>query len=315
MSFFGSLDRRRWVTALVTLALAFLCGHIMQTVLADQPTTATYETAPDAAPQMQSGEEPKALPLPPAATLIPILQRPPVLPDRVGKPYALKEKTSCTPKLMVDAAPAATLRVRLEAPCHKNTRVLVTQAGIAGWAMTDANGFLQLRLPALSVRPLIKVEIEDQTRLATAKVPHAAEFQHVAIQWVGQQALRINAYEFGAQKSQFGHVWSGAPKSPARAARGSGGFLTRLGDGAGESAEIYSFQAGQASTRGVVRLVVEAEVTKQNCGKEVRATALQSSPIGALSPTEVALAMPQCDRIGEIVRLQNLFQDMRLAGR
>ena len=219
MSFFASLDKRRWITALVTLALAFLSGHIMQTVLADKSTTATYETAPDAAPQLQSGEEPKALPLPPAGTLIPILQRPPVLPERVGKPHALNEKTGCTPKLIVDAAPAATLRIRLEAPCHYNTRVLVSQADIAGWAKTDAKGILQIRRPALSARPLVKVEIKGLTRVAATKVPDAAGFQHVAIQWAGQQALRINAYEFGAQKSQFGHVWSGAPKSPSRAAR------------------------------------------------------------------------------------------------
>ena len=315
MRFFASLDKRRWGMVLATLALAFLCGHIMQTVLTDGSDFAIIDEGPDAAPELKKDEEPRALPVPPAATLVPILQRPPVLPERVGEPHAKLEDTGCTPRLAVDAAPAATVRIQLEAPCHAQKRVLIRQGNVAAWAITDADGALLLRMPALSGRPVIKVALDGRNLVGSTNVPDADAFRHVAILWSGEQALRINAYEFGAQKSQFGHVWSGAPKSPSRAARGSGGFMTRLGDGEGEAVEIYSFPAGQSATRGIVRLVVEAETTDANCGVRIHATALQSNLLGELSPTEVTLNMPDCDRVGEIVRLQNLFQDMRLAGR
>ncbi len=316
MSFLASLDKRRWGTALVTLVLAFFCGYVMQNILADQPPVAIINDGPDAAPLMRQGDEPKPLPVPPAATLVPILERPPVLPDRVDEDQARAgDDPGCSPVLTVEAAPAATLRVTLAAPCHTDTRVSLQQGDMAVTAETDAKGDINLRIPALSSNPVINVAIAGKRLTATTEIPDATEFLHVAIQWTGQQALRINAYEFGAQKSQFGHVWSGAPKSPSRASRGSGGFLTKLGDEHGRSAEIYSFPVGQAAARGVVRLVVEAEVTKENCGKRVQATAFQTSPLGKLSPTDVSLTMPGCDQVGKILRLQNLLQDMRLAAR
>jgi hypothetical protein len=172
-----------------------------------------------------------------------------------------------------------------------------------------------LRLPALGNKVTLTVDVAGATLEAATEVAEASWFRHAAILWDGRQDLRINAYEFGARKSQFGHVWSGAPKSPSRASRGSGGYLTRLGDENGASAEIYSFPAGHTPLKGVVRLVVEAKVTRDNCGREVRATALQTGPLGRPSETEVELVLPDCDRLGEIIQLQNLLQDMRLAGR
>jgi hypothetical protein len=161
----------------------------------------------------------------------------------------------------------------------------------------------------------VSITFDGETIDSAIAVPDADDFQHVAIVWDGPQLLRLHAFEFGAKRDQFGHVWAKAPKSPDRATRGTGGFLTRLGDGNGTSAEIYSFPAGQSRNTGVVRLVVEADVTPSNCGHQVEALALQTDPLGGMDVTEVALKMPQCEAVGRVVRLQNLFQDMRLAGR
>ena len=312
MTIFKSLKWRRWGTALATLALAFTSGYVMQNRLSDRAPVESTQLAAFG----PATDQPKALPSQPTATRLLTLDRPPVLADRVDEPLTGKEADpGCAPTLSVSAAPAATLRITLTAPCHGDTRVFVQQGDMAASFQTGGDGVLNMRVPALTTNPVIQAAIAGKQLSATVEIPDAGDFQHVALQWSGRQALRINAYEFGAQKSQFGHVWSGAPKSPSRASRGSGGFLTKLGDGRGKSAEIYSFPVGQASSRGVVRLVVEAEVTKQNCGQKIQATALQTSPLGHLSPTEISLTMPDCDQVGEIVRLQNLLQDMRLASR
>ena len=319
MGFFATLDRRRVATALVVLLTAFLIGHIMQTVLADDAPVATIDSGPDAAPVLRQGDRPKPLPTPPAATLMPILETPPVMPGRTDENRRREREArateDCAPRLSLDPAPAATINLMVEARCHPDTRVAVRQGPIRVDGRTDRAGRYELRLPALGETATLTVDVAGTTLDAATEVAEAPQFQHVAILWEGQQALRINAYEFGARKSQFGHVWSGAPKSPSRASRGSGGYLTRIGDETGASAEIYSFPAGHTPLRGVVRLVVEAEVTRENCGREVRATALQTGPLGRLSETEVELALPGCDRLGEIIQLQNLLQDMRLAGR
>ena len=320
MGFLATLDKRRIATVLVVLLIAFLTGHVMQTVLADKEPVAAINGGPDAAPVLRSNEDPKPLPTPPAATLMPILERPPLLPRRVQEPMriwrdAKMAEPDCTASATAQPSPAATVTLRIDAPCHKGATVRVRQGQIVADAYTNAQGKLTMRMPALSETVAFEVELGDKLIRTIAKVPEAPNFQHVALLWTGKQALRLHAYEFGALKNQFGHVWSGAPKSPIRASRGSGGFLLRLGDGTGASAEIYSFPAGQAPTRGIIRLIVEAQVTKENCGHVIQATALQSGALGHLSPTDVEYSMPGCDSIGRIVRLQNLLQDMRLAER
>ncbi len=307
MKLFKSLDKRRWGTAAITLMVAFCSAYVTQNFVAER-SSVTMVSAPIV--------EPGPLPLAPAATLYPPpLSRPPVLADRVSRPRSATENPGCRPQLAVNPAPAATLRIELTAPCHGLVRVHFSQGEVTASMATDRKGNLSLRVPAFSTAPTIDIAIAGMKLTAQVDVPEAESFEHVALQWSGEQALKINAYEFGAQKSQFGHVWAGAPKSPARASRGSGGFLTRLGDGWGNSVEIYSFPARRASTRGVVRLVVEAEVTRDNCGQAIKATALQSSIRSALRPTLVDMTMPGCDKIGQTVHLQNLFEDMRLARR
>lgn len=304
MRLFSSLNTRRWPTVLATLVIASACGHLTQAVwgrTVSEPALATVT-------------EPGPLPSAPHGTYMQ-LQRPPVMADRAAATATEVEDQSCRPQLNITPAPAATLHVEVSAPCHGLARVHVTQGQITASMATDKEGVLRVRLPALTSDPLIEVSIAGTKLAARTEVADAEAYEHVALQWSGTQMLGINAYEFGAQQSQFGHVWAGAPKSPARASRGSGGFLIRIGDGQGKSAEIYSFPAGTASTRGVIRLVAEAKVTHENCGRRVSAIALQSSLMTKLRPTEVAITVPGCGQIGETVSLQNLFQDMRLARR
>ena len=146
--------------------------------------------------------------------------------------------------------------------------------------------------------------------------PDAGMLQHVILAWSDAPTFQISAFEFGAHAREDGHVWSGAPAVPERALRGAGGFLTRIGIAGGAGFEIYSFPSdGVAGASGVVRLSVDAKVTDENCGRLARAAAYQTGFRGGLMPTEVAFSMPGCDRVGDVVRLQNLFRDMRLASR
>ena len=306
MNLFSKLDKRRLGTFCGTLVLALGCGYVMQNVLSVQAAV-----TPSSVPNIAHVMVPQA----PRAALTTSLKPAPILKDRVAETKDRVANQGCVPQLVVTPAPAATLTVDVSAPCHALARANITQGKLTVSLATDEDGAISLRVPAFTTSPNIVVHIAGNRLAASADVPEAAMFEHVALHWSGPQVLRINAYEFGAQKSQFGHVWAGAPKSPARASRGSGGFLTQLGDDQGKSVEIYSFPSGQATSRGVIRLMAEAEVTQGTCGKRIRATAFQSGPLEELRPTEVAITMPDCDQLGETVRLQNLFQDMRLARR
>lgn len=302
MNVFASLNKRRVFMTCGVLGIALLCGQVMESY-GDNPLV------------RMDNSKVRALPPDPAASN---LERPPRMPGRVRTSFvsdiqavAKPAIAACIPQLNLKNAPGALIDMTFLG-CRERT-VVITHSGIQVTAKTNAAGKLQQRIPALDETARVTVSFEGDAIASTLTVPDANMYQHVAIVWNGDQNLQMHAFEFGAKRDQFGHVWAGAPKSPQRATRGNGGYLTRLGDGSGTSAEIYSFPAGQTQNRGVIRLVAEAGVTPANCGKQINALALQTGPLGGIDATEVALKMPQCDGIGQVVRLQNLFQDMRLA--
>ena len=301
MKFLASLNRRRVFMTCGVLLVALACGQAMQS-LSDNPLT--------------RHDKGTALPSDPAATN---LAPPPVMPGRTQKARVVRieavsrPNTECIPQLTLKRAPGAMLDLSFVG-C-KARQLVLRHGDVEITTATDSSGRFERRIPALFSEARVSITFDGETIDSAIAVPDADDFQHVAIVWEGPQLLRLHAFEFGAKRDQFGHVWAKAPKSPDRATRGTGGFLTRLGDGNGTSAEIYSFPAGQSRNTGVVRLVVEADVTPSNCGHQVEALALQTDPLGGMDVTEVALKMPQCEAVGLVVRLQNLFQDMRLAGR
>ena len=153
MRFIKSLDRRRVATIVVVGLVAFLTGHFMQTVLAETNPVASITDGPDAAPVLRSIEEPRPLPTPPAATLVPILRRPPVMPDRVDEYAALSPAApkpvpvSCDPALELRAAPAATLQIVVTAPCAPSSPVLVRHGPLSTTETTDDKGRLVHSFP------------------------------------------------------------------------------------------------------------------------------------------------------------------------
>lgn len=326
MSSLSIFGKRRILTAVSALAIAMGAGYLMQGVLATQTPLATVEDMPDAARILRSGRDPKPLPTPPAATLMPILLAPPVMPDRVQRPEAAPPQLwkdsqlspfgfSCDPELSLKLRDAAMLDIRLFAPCDPETVVTLRQGALSIDLETDAFGRVETAMPALSTTSEILVDTGRRILRETMSVPEALEFSRVILTWEGPRILKMNAYEFGARRGESGHIWAGSSKTPSRALRGTGGFLVDLGDGAGRSAEVYTFPTGYSPLRGIVELIVEADVTEDTCGHMAKAIALQTGPLGGLSETDVRVTLPDCDRIGDVLELKNLLQDMRLAGR
>lgn len=323
MSIFASLDRKRVVTAVVVMAIAFVTGHVMQSLVNGEPT-ATLEDAPDATPTLKSTGDPRALPVPPAATLTPILLQPDALPDSMTGdafvPLQLPEDAAfspfglpCTPVLSLTPAIGAMVDVTLLAPCNPREAVVLDHAGLKIEAETNGLGMVTLSIPAMDESATVSVSMKKGLSLSRGvEVPDARDFARVALLWEGRQVFSMHALELGARYGEVGHVWSGAPKTPDRAERGAGGFLTRF-EGRLTSAEVYSYPIHHAPGSGVVRLTVAADVTAESCDRAINARALQTNPLGGVTSRDVKVAMPDCQSIGQTLRLKNLFQDMRLA--
>ena len=218
---------------------------------------------------------------------------------------------ACDITASADPAPRASVRLSIDAPCLPSSHVTIHHTGLMFSATTDADGHLDVTVPALKDRAVFIVSLGPGFgTVVTADVPDVAHWSRVALQWQGEAGFQIHAREFGADYNTPGHVWSGTPGNPL-----TGSYLLRLGDGAGalpRMAEVYSFPRGSGLS-GLVTLTVETEVTADTCGKRLSAEALEHRDADSLTSRELDLAMPNCAAIGDFLVLNNLVDDLKIA--
>lgn len=321
MSVLNTATRRRVILIVSVMLLAFSAGHIMQNVLARDMELAVRSGASDVERDLRRGTEAPGLPVPPAATLTPF-KSPEFIPsDRITDdpplPDPPQEDASARPlgapcRVEVDAiaGDAGLIWLEISAPCSAGEVVTVAQAGMAvDWAL-DEDGRLSVDLPALTATPVVEVRFfGGLTESVSASVPEADLLTRGALVWDGSKVLGLHAFVDEAEFGADGHIHA---VKPGLADLGSStGFMTQLGDGSGAMAEVYTFPIGDTA----VRLLAEAEVTSQTCGRTADVLALQSDLLGAFSSREVRLTMPSCDNLGDFVSLTTLFNDVRLAAR
>lgn len=300
----------------------------------------TVAAGPEAVAQVQAPKPPESAPLPAAplaATVTPsapepaplpaVLTEPPVEPAapqmtvEVRKadpaPAAVAESTAtadvCEITLDLMAEPNAMIGVTLVAPCNPGQRVVLRQGGLAVTGQTTATGALFTALPAFESQALVEVSFADGTRAsAEISMPDLATLRRFGVQWQADDAFQIHAFEGGASYGQPGHVSAADPHRPAPGLKANGGFLTLLGDATTENpllAEVYTFPADPAAKPEVV---VEAAVTDKTCERELLAETLTSTG-GSVFVTDLTLAMPGCDAVGDYLVLKNLVLDLNMA--
>ena len=285
-------DRRRAATVAVVLLIAFLTGHFMQTVLADRDPVVRMEEGPDAAPELRRRNVPKPLPVPPAATLVPI-SAPPALPEI--ETDVRPSIDGCAPSVVVSPVPGAAVEVIVTAPCRPGHAVTLTDGALRLDGQLDARGSYRVRLPSLAEEVRLTAEIDHLRFSARTRVPDSDLFRHIALAWSGPQGMRIRHHDSGSSDVD--------------------GNVSRLGEGNGFAVEVHTERATQSPSGVGGRLVVEAEVTPEVCGRRIQATALQSNPAGRPSRKDFAIEMQGCRHIGQIIRLKYLFEDVTVAGR
>lgn len=321
MDFFASFDRRRVITVIAVLGVAIGAGHLMQSYLIDNASepTATVGGAPDAAPIIETEDGLRPLPVPPAATLAP-LTPPPRLPERVEEadPLDLDEVrfspfgVPCTARLHAELQPAAWLTVRIEAPCAPGDVAIIRQKALAVTLSLDRYGMAETVLPALGAPTFLTAEIGDAVLQARIASPDLLRFDHAVLVAPHDASLNLVARERLGRREVM--ITSDEPKGAMRAITGEGGFMTEVWTD-DERLEVYTSPIERNGNTSVARLGVDAHITDDACGKVVEAFAVQESGFDAPDTAKVRLKIPDCDRVGETVRLKNLFRDKRLARR
>ncbi|MFT4960182.1 MAG: hypothetical protein ACI92Z_001261, partial [Paracoccaceae bacterium] len=193
-------------------------------------------------------------------------------PQRLIVPQPDLPRTACVVNATATPAPMASVDLIVLAPCFRNEWVTVHHNGMIFTETTDNTGTLMMTVPALTENAVfILAFANSKGAVAIAKVPDLADYHRVVLQWAGQSAFQIHAREFGADYGTPGHVWFGMDEI---ASWDQHGRITRLGDMAAlvpHMAEVYTYPSGMSDKSGTVSMSIEAEVTVNNCGKDVEA--------------------------------------------
>lgn len=225
----------------------------------------------------------------------------------------------CAPEMTATASAAATIEVSLTALCHVSTAFTIHHQGMMFTAMTDDAGQAEITVPALAEVSVMIAAFDDGSgAVATTSVPDFSSYDRAVLQWQGDTSVMLSAYEDGANFGDAKHIFSGNPGDMARLSAAEGGYLVRLGDGTvGDAlmAEVYTFPSGMMTVGPDVMLIAEAEITLENCGRELNAQSIQISPTGQTSALDLRMVMPECDAVGDFLILQNMFEDLTLASR
>lgn len=225
----------------------------------------------------------------------------------------------CTPVLDAEAGPGATVRLRLEAPCLAGRPATFRHGAVAATYLVSASGIAEAVFPAFATEAAYAAELADgRTLAARASVPGAAGYEHVATIWSRGAGLSVHAFEFGAPPGSDGHVRAAAPRSPAAAEGGLGGYLLALGTpglSGGWRAEVYSFPAGSARRIGTVRIGLGIAGGGEACATPIEAEMLQLGEGLPGAPVRVSLPASGCGATAPSGgMLKNLARDLKIAG-
>lgn len=221
----------------------------------------------------------------------------------------------CAVTASATPVPMASVELAVSAPCFGNERVTIHHNGMMFTDVTNPSGLLTVTIPALSERAVFMVAFADGLgTVALTNVPDLYDYDRVVLQWTGKSGFQIHAREFGAAYGEDGHVWSGMSKGLPD----NGGLVTRLGDTntlVPQMAEIYTFPTGVTDQSGIVALSIEAEVTADNCGRDISAQSLELRSTQSLRIRDLVLSVPNCTAMGDFLVLNNLVEDLNIAAR
>jgi hypothetical protein len=233
-------------------------------------------------------------------------------PARLAPAPANAAAASCPVSASAAAAAGARVRIALSAPCQASQRVTVHHNGLMFTEVTDAAGTLSMTVPALSEQAVFIFELPDGAgAVAAVQVPAIRDVERVALQWHGSAGFEIHALENGAAYGQPGHIWSGGESSAGAST------VVRLGNPSQPEprmAEIYTLEKTGRFPADVA-LSVEAEVSQQNCGRDLSAQTLELRGGERLRTRDLTLAMPDCSAVGNFLVLNNLVRDLTIAAK
>lgn len=303
-------SRKSYMTAAGTFAIALGVGFLMQSTDTAEKIYGGPETAPGTESSQTSplnAQDGKAQGDTGLAmdNVVALSATPEVLRPRM-RPAGFQ---ACTITALATPLGGAMVQLDVEAPCLSGERVQVAHADMSFSVQMPDDGRLTQVMPALHEQAVFLVSFGIKERaIAFTEIPELDGYARTVLQWRGDAGWALKAREF----SEAAIDWS----SEDRPSGDMSGHVVRLGDpsvGNPHVADVYTFPLGTSVRKGTIDLSIEAQVTAKNCGTQITGQTMELLPGSGIIRRDVALTMPDCAQVGEILVLNNVISDVKVA--
>lgn len=191
--------------------------------------------------------------------------------------------TRCEVEIVAAPEAGALISVSVFAPCAPYETVTVYHEGIAVSRDISLTGFADLMLPALAKDVELRIVIDEETTLLHLEMADFEKFARVVLTSDDEDPTQLEGTDVEVFRA--------------------------------DGLQVLSVDLRNRSALRVHRLVLSRTVTPQNCGRVQEAELRRIVP-GQTHPIQtLRFAAMDCARVGDIQRLKNIIQDLKLASR
>ncbi len=203
----------------------------------------------------------------------------------------------CQVDLALQVQVGGELLATLSSPCRPDAQFLVTHAGLAFTARTDADGVANFVVPALQSNAIVRVAFHDgAAAVQRAMVESLARMTRLAIVWTDPLQLRLRAREFDAPAGAEGDVRPANPRDFRTARRIGGGYLTQLGgtDPDAVRAQVYTIFETMRTGAGDVEFSLALAPQGEACPEAPVARVIRSERAHLVETRDFVLPFADC---------------------
>jgi len=240
----------------------------------------------------------------------------PDMPAIDATPRTARAEATCNANLVTSSKLGEMLALTLTSPCRPDSEVTISYSGLSFTAITDADGSLQIDVPAFDEQTAITAEFADGTSASSdITVRGIDRIARVAIAWEGDANLDLHAFEYTAAENSEGHVWEGNARSYRASRRNGGGYLTRLGLPGARQAEVYTLPVSRRTQSGVIDTQIRFTNDADICDGRIEVLSLYNNQALRADHRSVSIETARCSEDSEVVSIDAAVRSISVAAR
>jgi hypothetical protein len=226
-------------------------------------------------------------------------------------------QASCALDIRATPIFGARVTLKLIALCHPNVVVTIKHGGLQFKERLDADGAIELKIPAFAEYSRFDIELADGTTSTVgAYIAGLSALERVGIAWAGENDTFLHALQNGADIGDAGHIWRVNPNSFAKSRMNGGGYLVALGDPSIENAQlaqVYTLPQRAEKRAQIVELQIETLRADTACGGEMALRLAHHRVNSGAAQSKLSLNLPVCGADETSLLLKNTIKDMKVA--